>query len=491
MSLKPLKILVVIANYGSKNDVYLQRLLQEYRSCPYEVSVVVLSNTPKHLDADVEILVEQPVGDPWNFPFAHKAILAKRLEDYDLFIYSEDDTLITERNITAFLNATHVLAENEIAGFMRVEQLPDGQRSVSTMNSHFHWDPTSVVRRGQYTFAFFTNEHAASYILTREQLRKAIKSKGYLVDPHQEKYDLLVTAATDPYTQCGFRKLVCISHIEDFLITHLPNKYLGQLGVEFNELQTQLDALAEIESGLRPATVLLATETKVRHLRWSKSFYEPVRHDVLSAIPSSVRTLLSFGCGMGALESELRRRGIEVTEVPLDSVIGACAAARGINIVHGDTETVFGALSDRRFDAVIVLDLLHLVPMPVDFLRRLRALLVHDGIIVATVPNIAGLRTKWKRIKGDMTLRHLARYDRSGVHEISGAALIELFTAAGFTRTKLIPRLPAKTRWWKKLIGDLFPMWLAEDFIIQAQYDEKTYTLPGRDPMEAPARICS
>ena len=54
MSLKSLKILVVIANYGSKNDVYLQRLLQEYQSCPYEVSIVVLTNTPKHLDADVE-----------------------------------------------------------------------------------------------------------------------------------------------------------------------------------------------------------------------------------------------------------------------------------------------------------------------------------------------------------------------------------------------------------------------------------------------------
>ena len=189
---------------------------------------------------------------------------------------------------------------------------------------------------------------------------------------------------------------------------------------------------------------------------------------------------------MGALESELRRRGIEVTAAPLDSVIGACAAARGINIVHGDTKTVFGALSDRRFDAVIVLDLLHLFPMPVDFLRRLRALLVHDGIIVASVPNIAGLRTKWKRIKGDMTLRHLARYDRSGVHEISGAALTEWFTAAGFTRMKLIPKLPAKTRWWTKSIGRLFPMWLAEDFIIQAQYDQNRYTFAQPRPHGSP-----
>ena len=90
----------------------------------------------------------------------------------------------------------------------------------------------------------------ATYLLANSYVK--LSNPRVISRSHQEKYDLLVTAATDPYTQCGFRKLVCISHIEDFLITHLPNKYLGQLGVEFNELQTQLDALAEIESVYAP-----------------------------------------------------------------------------------------------------------------------------------------------------------------------------------------------------------------------------------------------
>ncbi len=225
-----MKILVTIANFGTKNDQYLRRLLDEYASMSHEVHTVVLTNVPKSLGDGVEVVVETPQGDPWTFPFAHKKILADRLGDYDIFIYSEDDTLITERNISAFLEVTKVLAVNEIAGFIRSEKSPDGTTYFSTVHNHFHWDPESIVSRGPYTLAFFTNEHSASYILTREQLKRAIKSGGFLTGPHQEKYDLLVSAATDPYTQCNFKKLICISQIEDFVLPHLPSKYIGKLG---------------------------------------------------------------------------------------------------------------------------------------------------------------------------------------------------------------------------------------------------------------------
>jgi 2-polyprenyl-3-methyl-5-hydroxy-6-metoxy-1,4-benzoquinol methylase len=485
MSVKQLRVLVVIANYGTKNDIYLQRVLEEYRSLPYYVHVVVLTNTPKYIDPTTEVVVEQPIGHPWTFPFAHKVILANRLDDYDLFIYSEDDTLITNTNIQAFLNVSAVLDQDEIAGFLRVEQPPGGQRSVSTMNSHFHWDPTSVVRRGQYTFAYFTNEHSASYVLTREQLQRAMNSGGFLVPPHQDKYDFLVTAATDPYTQCGFRKLVCLSHIEDFFITHLPHKYVGHLGVSVEEFQLQLGALAEIAAGLRPATVLMSTETKLKQLRWSKHFYEPPRPAVLSLISSDITTLLSYGCGTGAAESELMKRGVQVTAVALDSVIGACAEARGIEVIHGNETAALRALSDRRFDVVLVLDLLHLLPDPVHLLAVFARLLSRNGSIIATVPNIAGLRTQWARLKGDPALKNLGNYDHTGVHLVSHKAAAQWFDTAGLATRTVFASAPEDARWWMRASARLFPRWLATEIVIQAKHmpsttDDDHVQLPER-----------
>ena len=122
-----MRILVAIASYGTKNLKYLQALLTEYRRMPFEVDVVVLSNEPKELGEDVEVLVGLPTRNPRSLPFGHKALFAERAKDYDLFIYSEDDTLITERNIRAFLDAIGVLPAHEIAGFLRVRNRAPGQ----------------------------------------------------------------------------------------------------------------------------------------------------------------------------------------------------------------------------------------------------------------------------------------------------------------------------------------------------------------------------
>src|SRR5271154_2180398 len=113
-----MKILVTIANYGTKNDQYLARLLAEYKSMDHDVQVVVTRNEPKDLGPDVEVMVGLPTRDPWSLPFAHQPVLAARVDDYDLFIYSEDDILITARNIEAFLSATEVLPPDKIAGFL-------------------------------------------------------------------------------------------------------------------------------------------------------------------------------------------------------------------------------------------------------------------------------------------------------------------------------------------------------------------------------------
>ena len=161
----------------------------------------------------------------------HKKVFADRADQYDLFIYSEDDILVTEDNLRAFLDACSVLEDNEIAGFFRVEKGSGGNVNYPDVHANFHWVPNSVRSRGKYTFAAFTNEHAACYVLTQNQLRKALNSGGFLVGPHEWKYDLLCTAATDPYTQCGFQKLIPISHFDDFTVEHLSNKYVGKVGI--------------------------------------------------------------------------------------------------------------------------------------------------------------------------------------------------------------------------------------------------------------------
>ena len=81
-----MKLLVVIANYGTGNDQYLSRVLAEYQNMEFDSQIVVTTNLAKKLDGKVEVITGLPAKNPKSLPFAHKRIFAERLEkSYDLF----------------------------------------------------------------------------------------------------------------------------------------------------------------------------------------------------------------------------------------------------------------------------------------------------------------------------------------------------------------------------------------------------------------------
>lgn len=414
-----MKILVAIANFGTKNEKYLKRLIEEYRSMTgYYIDIAILSNIPKDLGPDLEVIVGLPTKDPWSLPFGHKILFADRLNKYDLFIYSEDDTLITERNIDAFCDATRMLPDSFIAGFLRYEVSADGTKYYSTIHGHYHWDPDSVRRFGEYVFAHYTNEHSACFILTREQLRKAIDSGGFLLPPRKGRYDMLVTAATDPYTQCGMKKLVCISHLDDFCLHHLPNVYCGRIGIESGYADLEINALKSWNGNETARGPLFETTTRLDDATWDKKFYEHARKDILSLVPGGVRKVLSIGCGDGTTEDELLKRNVEVTGIPLDRVIQASAAARGIRVLPPDFDEARHSLQGERFDCILFPDVLHHVPDPVSVLTTFLPMLKKDGAVIVSVPDFHHPSVLWKRLRGEIPRPNVGgprSFDRYGI----------------------------------------------------------------------------
>lgn len=464
-----MKLLVTIANHGTKNMGYLTTLLNEYRSMPFETDIVILSNIPKNLGSDVEVILGCPTKDPWSLPFGHKRVFAERVSDYDLFIYSEDDTLITERHIRAFLRTLEVLSKNEIAGFLRYELDATGKRYYSTAHSHFHWIPSSVKSIGPYTFARFTNDHSACYLLTREQLKMAIASGGFLVDPHNEKYDMLVTAATDPYTQCGFRKVICVSHLEDFSLHHLPNQYIGKMGVSDADLRLQLDALMSVSSNGKPSAELFNGDTALKQGRWSKSYYEQAADDLIRLVPPRTKSVLSIGCGWGETEAMLIEQGLPVTGVPRDSVIGACAAARGVELTPPDFEKAFEMLAGRSFDCILFLDVLQHLPDPAGILSQFGKLLTSNGLIVIDSPNFNHISV-WRDLsRGKITWRQRRDFEESRLHFTAGSLVKQWLKRSGLEVVNVGYHYEDRYRKMSEVSAGLLDGLLASRLIISAK----------------------
>ncbi len=464
-----MKVLTVIASYGTNNDAHLRELVASYAAMPYQVDVVVLSNISKPVPSGVELVVGLPMKNPWSLPFAHRPIFDARRDDYDVFIYSEDDTLITARHIEAFLDATKVLHADEIAGFVRSEQAADGTLYYSTVHRHYHWDVRSVCRRGGDVFAHFTNEHGACYMLTRSQLHRAIASGGFIVAPHEGKYDMLVSAATDPYTQCGFRKLVAISRLDDFTCRHLSNKYIGRTGLEKSLFDIQVRALLERAGDDKPADRGVRVETRLTGTRWAKSYYEPLRRDLIAMIPATAGRVLSVGCGWGQTEGTLESMGLSVTAIPLDAVIGEVARSRGVRVVATPLDDAPRALCDERFDVLLISNLLHLVARPQQLLRAYGGLVAPSGIVIVSCPNVGHVAVQLRRLARQRDLRDLANFERSGIHPTSARRVVRWLETSGFAVQRIEHTVEGRWARCDRLTLGRARRWLASEFAIAAR----------------------
>lgn len=461
------KILVGIANHGTGSQSYLDRLLEAYRQSPWPVDVVILSNIPKDLGPDVKVRVGVPSRNPFSLPFAHRTLFRESLDQYDLFIYSEDDTLVSPRNLKAFEWATGVLRPDEIAGFLRSETGPDGQISYSTCHACFRWKPGSVCERGGCLWAEFSNDHSACFMATRSQLRQAIASGGFPVEPHEGRYDMREAAATDIYTGCGLRRLICLDRLGEFTLPHLPNKYIGKMGLRGDLMDLQVEMLRAIHCGELPAYELLDPETRLPGSRGSKRYDERSDEVLESLLPADGGRLLSWGCGGGDLEAGMIARGWRVTGVPLDAVIGAVARHRGVELVYGPGERALHQVQAERFDAVLCSDVCHLIDDPQPLVDALAACLRPGGVFMARVPNFSHAMMLKSRLRDR---RYPRAWNRAtiGAWPLSPRRLLAIARNAGLERAHVTYAVPERHARLSRALAGSPDRWLSPYLYVQA-----------------------
>ena len=105
-----------------------------------------------------------------------------------------------------------------------------------------------------------------------------------------------------------------------------------------------------------------------------------------------------------------------MTVLPLDSVIGAHAAQRGLEVVYGSLDEGFAKLRHQRFDCIIISNLLHLIRDPVAVVRQSTDLLKTGGTLVLAGPNFDYLPIKISRVLGRGSYSALQSFELGGIN---------------------------------------------------------------------------
>jgi len=241
-----IKILAVLVNYGTEQLNYLQNVVSELKSFKkYDVSVIVNSNIPLDIDGIDQVNVIQ-LDDYEFLPLTCKQAIWDHKDDFDIFLFGENDHLFKEHHIDKYLEYNKIIPDDRITGLIQYEENESG-KYYPAYHAHYDWDYNSVEEYGGKKFAHFTNIHQATFILTKNQLHRIGNIHDFTQFFGKSYYSVKCKVNTDNYQFCGMKKMICVSDFKYNLIHHLPNIYIkGEMGrAKFNSPEERMKTAIE------------------------------------------------------------------------------------------------------------------------------------------------------------------------------------------------------------------------------------------------------
>lgn len=184
---------------------------------------------------------------------------------------------------------------------------------------------------------------------------------------------------------------------------------------------------------------------------------------IVSLVPPATR-VLEFGCATGYMSAVLKNRlGCTVVGVEIDRDAAALAEQHTERVIVGDAEKIDYAaeLAGEEFDVVLLADVLEHLKEPADVLRRVRPFVAENGVIVASIPNIAHASVRLALLGGEFRYREWGLLDDTHLRFFTRASIQDLFEETGYVITHWlrqrfdvgeteikVPEVPEAVREW-------------------------------------------
>jgi len=230
------KILFVLVNYGDEQINFLKEVVSEIKKFKkYETKIILHSNIETNVEGIDNTIIFDNLPDYQLLPLTCRKTIWENRENFDVFVYGENDHLFKENHIDKHIEYSKILPEDRISGLIQYEQNDDGL-FYPAYHAHYEWEFDNIEKYDNKVFAHFTNLHQATFILTQKQLHKIGYEHDFTKFFGESHYSKKCKVNTDLYQFTSYKKLICISEFKENLIHHLPNLYIyGDKGRKKNQ----------------------------------------------------------------------------------------------------------------------------------------------------------------------------------------------------------------------------------------------------------------
>ena len=159
---------------------------------------------------------------------------------------------------------------------------------------------------------------------------------------------------------------------------------------------------------------------------------------VLELVEPGAR-VLEFGCASGYMSRALRdRRGATVVGVELDAEAAQLAVPYTERLLVGDAEELDleTELGGERFDAILFADVLEHLRDPAALLKRVRPLVAENGVVIASIPNVAHASVRLALLGGSFRYREWGLLDETHLRFFTRDGVQDLFESSGYVITQ-------------------------------------------------------
>lgn len=166
----------------------------------------------------------------------------------------------------------------------------------------------------------------------------------------------------------------------------------------------------------------------------TSAYYGYARPEVVALVPAAAAKILDIGCAGGALGAGLKARSpCEVWGIEMHAPAAAAARERLDHVIEGDALGAEVELADQTFDAVIMADVLEHVPDTEAMLALTRRILVPDGRLILSLPNVRHWSVLRMLLGGEWRYADSGILDRTHMRFFTMRGAVRTLKEAGFT----------------------------------------------------------